>query len=180
MASAPTLPFVSVEEYLRTDYEPHCEYVEGVLKPKAMPDYIHSLLQTLLIVQIAAQQTKLGIVGLAELHSRITPSRWRIPDVCGLTQSPSDGRYPDAQSPPLFTIEIVSKGEPWIDLRDKMADHLAMGVATVLIADPYHKTVMVATQDMPLHEISPPLIVDIEVPNTGVLQIDFDDLYRNL
>ena len=37
-----------------------------------------------------------------------------------------------------------------------------MGIRTVIIADPYHKTVMV------------------EVPDTGVLQIDFDALYSQL
>jgi Uma2 family endonuclease len=57
-----------------------------------------------------------------------------------LTKPPTDGRYADVDSPPLFTIEIVSKGEPWTDLREKIADHLAMGVATVIIADPYNKT----------------------------------------
>ncbi|HYP14380.1 MAG TPA: Uma2 family endonuclease [Bryobacteraceae bacterium] len=180
MATAPTLPFVSVEEYLRTHYEPRCEYLDGVLKPKALPDYIHSKLQKLLLLFLAAQEQRLGIEGLPELHARITPTRWRLPDVCVLTQTPADGRYPDSQTPPLFSIEIVSEGEPWTDLRGKLADHLAMGIQTAIIADPYSKTVMVATQTQPLHEISAPLIVDIEVAGKGVLRIDFDDLYSRL
>lgn len=180
MATAPTLPFVSVEEYLKTDYEPHCEYLDGVLKPKALPDLIHSYLQSLLLVLIGGQQHTLGLYALAELHSRITPSRWRLPDVCGMTSRPANGRYPDAETPPLFSIEIVSEGEPWTDLRGKLADHLAMGIKTVIIADPYNKTVLVATRTQPLHEISAPLIVDIEVPGKGVLQIDFDELYRQI
>jgi hypothetical protein len=49
MPAAPTLPLVSVEEYLRTHYEPHCEYLDGVLAPKAFPDYIHSTFQMLLM-----------------------------------------------------------------------------------------------------------------------------------
>ena len=171
---------LSVEEYLRTDYEPHCEYLDGVLKPKAVPDYLHSRLQTLLLLAIAAQGPKLGIEGLAELHSRSTPTRWRLPDVCVLTRPPADGRYPDSETPALFTSEIVSKDEPWTDLRDKLADHLAMGVQTVILADPYSKAVMVATQSEPLREISSPLVVNISVPDAGVLQIDFDDLYRRL
>jgi Uma2 family endonuclease len=174
------LPLVSVADFLSTDYEPNYEYLDGVLAPKALPDYLHSKLQTLLLVLIAALGQKLGIEGLAELRSRITPTRWRVPDVCGLTKPPADGKYPDAETPPLFSIEIVSKGEPWTDLRDKLADHLAMGIRTVIIADPYHKTVMVATQSEPLHELSVPLIVSIELPDGGVLDIDFDSLYRQL
>jgi Uma2 family endonuclease len=97
-----------------------------------------------------------------------------------LTKPPADGRHPDAETPPLFSIEIVSYGEPWTDLRDKLADHLAMGIRTVIIADPYHKTVMVATHSEPIHELSLPLIVSIEVPNRGVLDVDFDSLYSQL
>jgi hypothetical protein len=39
---------------------------------------------------------------------------------------------------------------------------------------------MVADKHHPLHELTPPLVVEIEVPGTGVLRIDFDDLYRRL
>jgi hypothetical protein len=55
-----------------------------------------------------------------------------------------------------------------------------MGIRTVITADPYHKTVMVATHSEPIHELSLPLIVSIEVPNRGVLDIDFDSLYSQL
>src|SRR5580698_1605470 len=36
---------VSVEEYLRTSYEPNCEYIDGVLIQKPMPTTGHSRLQ---------------------------------------------------------------------------------------------------------------------------------------
>jgi Uma2 family endonuclease len=181
MATAPTLPFVSVEEYLKTDYEPHCEYLDGVLLAKSMADVIHSALQMLLIVFLAAQREKFkNLKSLPELNVRVTPTRFRIPDVCGLIEPPKDGRYPDAEAPPLFTIEIVSQDEPWIEVRAKVADHLAMGVSIVVIADPYNKTVTVATQSEPLHEIRFPQIVKIPVPDAGVLEIDFDHLYRQI
>ena len=65
-------------------------------------------------------------------------------------------------------------------MRAKRSDHLAMGVSLVIIADPYNKTVMVATQIEPLHELPSPLIVNIPVPDKGALKIDFDELYRKL
>jgi hypothetical protein len=80
----------------------------------------------------------------------------------------------------LFTVEIASLDEPWSALRGKVTDHLAIGVSTVIIADPYTRTVLVASQDRPLHELTHPLIVEIPVPDRGVLQIDFDDLYAKL
>lgn len=180
MVSASAPPQVSVEEYLRTEYEPRCEYLAGVLTFKARADVAHSELQMLLVLQLASQEKKYGIEVLPELHIRVTPDTWRIPDVSGLLVKPADGRYPDSQTPPLFTIEIVSPGESWTSLRGKLADHLAVGVSTVIIADPYDKTVMVATQSEPLHEIRTPLIVNIPVPGAGILSIDFDDLYSQL
>ena len=58
MATSPILPFVSVEEYMKTDYEPHCEYLDGVLAPKALPDYIHSTFQMLLVMFFRLQKNK--------------------------------------------------------------------------------------------------------------------------
>jgi hypothetical protein len=100
--------------------------------------------------------------------------------VGGLSVPPADERYPDHRTPPLFTIEIASLDEPWRVLRGKVTDHIAVGVSTVIIADPYTRTVLVASQDKPLHELTHPLIVGIPVPESGVLQIDFDDLFSKL
>jgi Uma2 family endonuclease len=113
MATAPALPSVSVEEYLKTDYEPHCEYLDGVLLTKSLPDQIHSRLQTLLAAYLLSQEAKFKLAAVTEIHVRISPTRWRIPDVGGLSAPPVDGRYPDQRTPPLFTIESVI----WISSR---------------------------------------------------------------
>lgn len=51
MASAPTLPLVSVEEYLRTGYEHDMEFADGVLIERGIPTPAHSALQTIVAVQ---------------------------------------------------------------------------------------------------------------------------------
>jgi hypothetical protein len=127
-----------------------------------------------------AQEAKFNLKFHSEIHLRVKPARWRIPDVAALFLPPKDGHYPDDQTPPLFTIEIASPDEPWTVLRGKVSDHLAIRVSHVIIADPYNKTVMVATQDTPLRELPAPLVGEIPVPERGVLQIDFDDLFGKL
>lgn len=87
MATAPALPSLSVEEYLRSAFEPHCEYLDGVLVAKAVPDYIHSKLQKLLLLQLSARERQYGIEVLAELHVSIHPARFRIPDLAGLSST---------------------------------------------------------------------------------------------
>src|SRR5688572_4730966 len=140
MAAAPTLPAVSEEEYLRTDYEPNCEYLDGVLVPKALSDETHGRLQAILAAYFLAVERRYGFRVVTETHTRIRPKRWRIPDVAVLAGEKSDRRYPDADAPPLLTIEIVSLDEPWSELHGKITDHLAVGVRTAIIADPYRKT----------------------------------------
>ncbi len=55
---------VSVEDYLRRTEKPYCEYVEGVLHPKAMPTKLHALVQYMLQVLLWRQ----GVEALAEVH----------------------------------------------------------------------------------------------------------------
>lgn len=48
MATAPTLPLLSVDEYLATSYEQDIEYVDGVLVEKGTPTVPHQLLSLIL------------------------------------------------------------------------------------------------------------------------------------
>ena len=58
MANAPTLPLVSVEEYLNTSYEHDMEFVDGVLIERGMPTQAHSILQSLIVVlSVAVSQS---------------------------------------------------------------------------------------------------------------------------
>jgi hypothetical protein len=41
MATAPTVPYVSVDEYLESGYHPDKEYVDGVLVDRATPTFAH-------------------------------------------------------------------------------------------------------------------------------------------
>lgn len=180
MATAPTLPAVSEEEYLRTDYEPNHEYLDGVLVPKALSDETHSRLQVILGAYFLALEREYGFRVVTEIHTRIRPKRWRIPDVAVLPGDKTGRRYPDSEAPPALTIEIVSLDEPWSELYGKIVDHLAVGVQTAIIVDPYKKTVFVARPDQPLHEIPPPLVVSVPIPGKGDLVIDFDALFAQI
>lgn len=180
MATAPTLPAVSEEEYLRTDYEPNCEYLDGVLVPKALSDETHSRLQAILAAYFIAVEQKYGFRVVTEIHTRICPKRWRIPDLAVLAGEKTGRRYPDSDAPPVLTIEIVSLDEPWSELYGKITDHLAVGVQTAIIVDPYKKTVFVARPNQPLHEIAPPLVVSVSIPGKDDLVIDFDALFAQI
>lgn len=91
---------------------------------------------------------------------------------------PIEGRY--AEIPPLFTFEIVSEDEPWPRLVRKAKDHHEMGVRAVIIADAHSREVFVAREDGLLRQLAAPLIVTLDVPGAGELQIDFDALFARV
>lgn len=178
MAAVPSQPLVSVEEYLRGSYEPECEYIDGVLEPKAMPDDKHSHLEALLVALLVKHSEEFGFHVRPELHVRVKPTRFRIPDISVLAARPAQGRYAD--TPPLFVIEIVSPDEPWPKILRSVRDHHEMGVPLVIVADPHLAEVFVAGEDGLLRQLAPPLTVPIRLPGGGSFDIDFDALFRRL
>ena len=58
---------VSVEDYLHRTEKPYCEYLDGVLHPKAMPTKLHARVQYMLQVLLGRQ----GVESLAEVRVRL-------------------------------------------------------------------------------------------------------------
>src|SRR5581483_6635380 len=91
---------VSVEDYLRRTEKPYCEYVDGVLYPKAMPTKLHGLIQFMLQALLRRQRVE----AVGEVQVRISSTQFLIPDVIAapVIQSP----YPT--EPVLLCVEILS------------------------------------------------------------------------
>ena len=49
---------ISLEEYLRTTYEPDCDFVDGVVEERNLGEWSHSTLQTVLIGYLCESGTK--------------------------------------------------------------------------------------------------------------------------
>src|SRR5262249_54110081 len=86
MATAPTPPLVSVDEYLNASYEYDMEYVDGVLVERSMPTVFHSLLQALLLAYFRPLEKQFRIRALPKLRTEIIKrARYRIPDILLVT-----------------------------------------------------------------------------------------------
>ena len=81
---------VPVDEYLNTTYDPDVDYVDGVLVERNMGDYLHSKVQGNIIFALQSKYPDLEV--LPEMRSRITSTRFRIPDVTVL-YSPPETRF---------------------------------------------------------------------------------------
>jgi Uma2 family endonuclease len=128
-----TSAMISEQEYLRTYYEHDCEWIEGQVRERAMPDEFHSALQAFFVGYFLQLGRPLGLRVRPELRVHVAARRYRIPDVTVLPSTAPLQAIPD--SPPAICIEILSPDERKGELKEKIADYVAMGVQTIWVVD---------------------------------------------
>src|SRR5579863_2315600 len=123
---------VSVKDYLHRTEKPYCEYVDGVLHPKAFANTYHARAQVSLMMLLDKQ----GVEALAEVTVRITPTKYLIPDVIAapVIQSP----YPT--EPVLLCVEILSPEDRVGAMLAKCEQYHAWGVPFCWVVDPEKQT----------------------------------------
>ena len=123
---------ISEEEYLRSSYKPNCEYIDGVLRQKAMGTRKHARLQirlgTLLSTRFRAFEPA------SELTCRIRPGKYLLPDLALQKADHIQDPYPT--EPVFLGIEILSAGDRLSETLAKCEDYLDWGVETTWIIDP--------------------------------------------
>jgi len=131
----PTAELVSVEEYLSSNFEPDAEYVEGRIIPRSMAQKAHSKMQSYLDRTLYQIGHPLGYEVFVEQHllTRSDRPHYRIPDVCVTYGEPDEEIFTE---PPFLCVEILSPDDSAVDLRAKVSEYLAFGVAYVWIIDP--------------------------------------------
>jgi Uma2 family endonuclease len=137
---------VSLEEYLHTEYEPDCDYVDGVLEDRNAGKRRHSRTQKRLLEVLSPLVARLGLEPLPEPRLQVSATRVRIPDVC-LTPTSDDSEV--VQAPPPLCIEVRSSEDRLSRLLKCVADYLAFGVPMVWVIDPYDCEAFVVTQEDP-------------------------------
>ena len=135
MASAPTVPLVSVEEYLNTSYEHDMEFVDGVLVERGMPTPAHSALQMIVGSHLFGQRRQFHYGVMTECRVELVKrSRYRIPDVlvCALPIRP--GKVLDTV--PLAVIEIWSPDDRIGQQMARFREYWTRGVRQIIVLDP--------------------------------------------
>ena len=136
---------VPLEEYLATSYEHDCEWVEGELRERAMPDDDHSAIQAFLIGYFMSMRRTLGVRVRGELRVRVAPERYRLPDVALISRKGPRQAVPD--KPPVLCVEILSPDDRASELAEKIADYVAMGIQAIWIVDPRTRALFQADAD---------------------------------
>jgi len=129
---------VSLAEYLRTDYDPDMEYVDGHLEDiHDMVQSVHGFLQSL-ISSWFNQREEWGVISGVEIRTQVSATRVRLPDVVVLRD---DRDYPPTLiEPPLIVIEILSPLDTHSRLHQKGREYAAMGIRNIWLIDPEART----------------------------------------
>jgi len=163
----------SVEEYLTMKFEHDCEYIDGVIRERALGDFDHSFLQSLLCGIFVSHRSDWAVISLAEQHIRIAPSRYLIPDVAVIkTGLP---REPRLTKPPLLVIEIQSPDDTLREVFLKAQDYLGFGIANIWVIDPKSRKAYYA-KAAGLEEATDGWL---EVPATPI-RISLDELFSEM
>lgn len=136
---------VSVEEYLRTNYDPDVDYVDGVLEDRSVGDVDHASVQGEIPIYLRLRYGRQKFKAIPEARVRINATRYRIPDLCAF-----DGPLPGPgiiDSIPFACIEVLSPEDRLSRIRKRLDDFLARGVPNVWLIDPEVRREWICTND---------------------------------
>jgi len=106
MATAAQPGLVTVEEYLKTVYEPECELVNGYVEERTLGEYEHGRVQLALIRIFGNHEKEWGIKTVPECRMQVSKTNFRVPDVMILRATQKVERI--VYEAPLICIEILS------------------------------------------------------------------------
>ncbi|MGH9629907.1 MAG: Uma2 family endonuclease, partial [Bryobacteraceae bacterium] len=92
---------VSIGEYLSSSYDPDMDYVDGELEDRCVGEKDHAKLQLKMVKMLDG----FGWFAIIETRMRVSPTRFRVPDVCVYEKEPDEQVF---TKPPLLVIEVLS------------------------------------------------------------------------
>jgi Uma2 family endonuclease len=125
---------VSVKEYLATSFRPDRDYIDGELQERNVGERPHSQTQMSLGAYLFQRKAEWGICVLPEQRVQVSPTRFRIPDLCVILAS--DPVEPIVHHPPFLCVEILSREDTVSRLNERLSDYFQMGVRYVWVLDP--------------------------------------------
>jgi Uma2 family endonuclease len=124
---------VSINEYLSKSYRPDCDYVDGVVEERNLGEYDHNRLQIKVGAFFFLREKEWGIRVVPEQRVQVSPTRFRVPDVCVMLGEPNEQIF---TTPPFICVEILSPEDRLSRIQERMSDYLSFGVPYVFLLDP--------------------------------------------
>lgn len=134
-----TTTFVPVEEYLRSDYEPDAEYVDGEIEERPMGQFDHASWQQAIQLWFHTHAKQWNVRVLPEYRVRVAQTRYRVPDVTVWNREQPIEQI--LTHPPIAVFEVLSQEDRVPRMLRKLADYQTMGVRTIVVINTESDTV---------------------------------------
>jgi len=126
--------FVTVEEYLRSSFEPDAEYADGQIEERAAGENDHSAWQDAILAWFREQAKEGRIRVRPELRVQVAPTTFLVPDVTLLDRNRPIEKI--VTHPPVAVFEILSPADSLKRVMAKCGQYERMGIQTILVIDP--------------------------------------------
>jgi Uma2 family endonuclease len=143
MSAAPN--WVPVDEYLHNTYHPDCDYVDGAIVERNVGEIPHAKAQRRVLIYFYQRERQWNNFALQECRVQVSPTRYRVPDVCVMLGPEPDGNI--LTEPPFLCIEVLSPEDRLSRMQEKIDDYLRFGVRFVWLIDPYERRAWIYTKD---------------------------------
>ena len=125
---------ITIDEYLKTTYEPDCDYVDGEVQERNLGEFDHGKMQIALGIWFGTREKGWNIHTISEMRIRVKPTRVRIADVCLISRSEPIEQV--ATRAPLAVIEILSPEDRISRYEERIDDYRNMGIRHIWVIDP--------------------------------------------
>ena len=128
---------MSLNEYLTTDSQPDCDYVDGEVEERNVGEQDHSTAQAFFIRSFAAHEDEWKLEALPEIRIRISDLRVRVADIAVVSLERS---YEEVLTrPPVAVIEVLSPEDRVSRYQQRLDDYRSMGVPNIWVIDPMRR-----------------------------------------
>jgi Uma2 family endonuclease len=129
-----TTAHVSLEQYLKTPYEPDAEYVRGEIQERNLGEYDHNTVQWAILSWFRQHDKEWQTRTIQEQRTQLDSDTVRIPDISVWAREvPVQSVF---DQPPLIAIEVLSPEDRHSRVQEKIEDYRRFQVRSVWIVDP--------------------------------------------
>jgi Uma2 family endonuclease len=130
----PTATQISLEQYLRTPFEPDAEYVRGEVQERDMGEYDHNTVQWAILSWFRQHDKGWQTRTIQEQRTRFSNGNVRVPDVSVWRRDVPV--QPVFDKPQLIAVEVLSPEDRHSRVQEKIEDYRDFQVQNIWIVDP--------------------------------------------
>ncbi len=125
---------ITLDQYLRTAYEPDAEFVNGEVEERNVGEYDHNVVQREILFWFHRHDKEWNTRTIQGQRTRLDSGIVRIPDVSVWARGVPV--QPVFNQPQLIAIEVLSPEDRHAKMQQRIEDYRRFGVKHIWIVDP--------------------------------------------